>query len=144
MATELGRITSPRISRTVKEFPRDPQEVLFEIQVRITKHDSRYHRSNCPIANSIKREFGPSCRADVNKGIIAFTRGGIRYWFEAPFEAIQFQQAYDHQENPDGFTLVLRRHMLRKWVYSVSIPGRHVIQHDGRGSGPRGPRIRKW
>jgi hypothetical protein len=80
--------------------------------------DTPGHPNRCPIAHRIE-EAGYHI-AHVCKDYIAFTDrdAGLRYYYNTPEDAIQFQETFDETHIPQPFMLVLRHTAL---LFSVPI-----------------------
>jgi hypothetical protein len=108
------------------------------------RFDKPRNISECPIAKAINKS-NPMIRwVNVRSDTISYTHMGMRkrFVFQTPPKAADFIHDVDHGNRARGFMLVLRV----KDIIQVTRLGpplrQHVIQHDGRGAGPRGPRLR--
>jgi len=120
-------------------------EKLLETWVDYSsKHDQARSRAHCAIANRIAESDPDIHRVDVTYDTIAFSRHSDRkrLYFNTTPAAQKFIRLLDTGKEPEPFMLVLRRSDLSKVYNVISLGEPSVIQHDGRGSGPRGPRMR--
>jgi len=101
--------------------------------------------SHCAIANRIAESDPDIRRVEVQRESIRFTYAStrMRMEFRTPPDARRFLNAFDQGKRPRGFMLILRASdLVAEWSIGMVPWGRVVIEHDGRGSGPRGPRLR--
>ena len=108
------------------------------------RHDIPRSQSHCPIAHAIKRWNPELSWIMVKNNTISFTHLGerMRWVYQTPPEAMRFIHDIDHGKYDRGFFLVLHVEELIKATYLGPTLRPGVIEHDGRGSGPRGPRLR--
>jgi hypothetical protein len=110
-----------------------------------SRHDQARSRGHCAIAHRIRESDPDIHRVDVTYESIAFSyhSNRKRMYFNTTPTAKKFILQLDTGKEPEPFMLVLRRSDLIKVYNTISLGRlRPVIEHDGRGSGPRGPRMR--
>ncbi len=100
--------------------------------------------SHCPIAKAISKSHPEISWVSVRSDTISYTHRGMRkrFIFQTPPEAVTFIHNVDHGNRARGFMLVLKVKDLIMVKRLGPTIRQTVIEHDGRGAGPRGPRLR--
>jgi|SRR5215471_9692853 len=99
---------------------------------------------HCPVARAIKESDPNIGWVKVGQDTLHFTYldTRVKMVFRTPPSARAFLIELDFGGRPTPFMLVLRKSDLIKANYQGQPFRQVVIEHDGRGSGPRGPRMR--